>query len=108
MSSVVRASAGHMNTERIEVATEFSDAQIAQTFLHHRVLIVPVVDAERRVLGVMTRSDFFRAAPRAFWLPADGCAARPNCAGHGRRALTLATEDLRNGFEPATSCMPGE
>jgi CBS domain-containing protein len=55
-----------MNTERIEVATEFSDAQIAETFLHHRVLIVPVVDAERRVLGVITRSDFFRAAAEGF------------------------------------------
>lgn len=56
----------YLNTERIDVATEFSDAQIAETFLHHRVLIVPVVDAQRRVLGVITRSDFFRAAAERF------------------------------------------
>jgi len=49
-----------MNTEHIEVGPDFSDAQIAEIFLHHRVLLVPVVE-ERRVLGVITRSDFFRA-----------------------------------------------
>ena len=54
-----------MNTERIEVGTEFSDAQVAETFLHHRVVIIPVVD-ERRVVGVITRSDFFRAVAERF------------------------------------------
>jgi CBS domain-containing protein len=33
--------------------------QIAETFLHHRVLIIPVV-RQRRVAGVITRADFFR------------------------------------------------
>jgi CBS domain-containing protein len=61
-SEEVRA---HMNTERIEVGTEFSDAQVAETFLHHRVLIVPVVD-DRQVLGIITRSDFFRAVAERF------------------------------------------
>jgi CBS-domain-containing membrane protein len=56
----------YMNTERVDVGTEFSDAQIAETFLHHRVLIIPVVDADRRILGVVTRSDFFRAAAERF------------------------------------------
>jgi CBS domain-containing protein len=55
----------YMNTERIEVGTEFSDAQVAETFLHHRVLIVPVVD-DRRVVGVITRGDFFRAVAQRF------------------------------------------
>jgi CBS domain-containing protein len=49
-----------MNTEHIEVGADFSDAQVAEIFLHHRVLLVPVVE-ERRVVGVITRSDFFRA-----------------------------------------------
>jgi CBS domain-containing protein len=47
------------NTEHVEVGTDYSDAQLAETFLHHRVLIVPVVD-QRLVAGVVTRLDFFR------------------------------------------------
>ena len=50
----------HMNTEHVDVTGDFSDAQIAETFLHHRVLIIPVVN-DRRVTGVITRSDFFHA-----------------------------------------------
>jgi CBS domain-containing protein len=55
----------YMNTERIEVGTDFSDAQVAETFLHHCVLIVPVVD-DRRVVGLITRADFFRAVATRF------------------------------------------
>lgn len=50
----------HMNTEKIAVPTDFSDAQVAETVLHHRVLIVPVVDGQRRVQGLITRTDFSR------------------------------------------------
>jgi acetoin utilization protein AcuB len=49
-----------MNTEHVEVGPDFSDAQVAEIFLHHRILLVPVVD-HHRVLGVITRNDFFRA-----------------------------------------------
>jgi CBS domain-containing protein len=55
----------HMNTEHIDVGTDFSDAQVAETFLHHRVLIVPVVES-RRVQGVITRADFFRRLGERF------------------------------------------
>ncbi len=55
----------HMNTEHVDVGTDFSDAQVAETFLHHRVLIVPVTE-DGRVVGVVTRSDFFRALARRF------------------------------------------
>jgi CBS domain-containing protein len=48
----------YMHTEHIDVGTDFSDAQLAETFLHHRVLIIPVVDAGQ-VQGVVTRADFF-------------------------------------------------
>ena len=51
----------HANTEAIAAGGDHSDAQVAETFLHHRVLIIPVVDADRRVAGIVTRSDFFRA-----------------------------------------------
>jgi CBS domain-containing protein len=50
---------GYMNTEHVAVEEDFSDVQIAETFLHHRVLIIPVV-RQRRVSGVITRADFFR------------------------------------------------
>ncbi|MBB4662037.1 CBS domain-containing protein [Conexibacter arvalis] len=49
----------YTNREPIAVTEGFSDAELAETFLHHRVLIVPVVDAERRVIGVVTRRTFF-------------------------------------------------
>ena len=48
----------YVNTEHVAVGEDFSDVQIAETFLHHRVLIIPVVQ-ERHVSGVITRADFF-------------------------------------------------
>ena len=51
----------YANTEPVAAGPDWSDAQLAETFLHHRVLIVPILDEDRRVVGVVTRSDFFRA-----------------------------------------------
>ena len=51
----------HLNRERIALGEDYSDAGLAERFLHHRVLIVPVLDRARRVAGVVTRGDFFRA-----------------------------------------------
>ena len=56
----------YSNRERITAGPEASDTQVAETFLHHRVLIVPMVDADERVLGVVTRSDFFKALAERF------------------------------------------
>ena len=55
----------YMNTERIAADRGYSDAQLAETFLHHRVLIIPIVE-DRRVCGVVTRWDFFRALAERF------------------------------------------
>jgi acetoin utilization protein AcuB len=55
----------YMHTEHIDVGPDFSDAQIAETFLHHRVLIIPVVDSGQ-VKGVITRADFFRRLGERF------------------------------------------
>jgi len=52
--------ARHMNTEHVEVPDDVSDVQLAEIFLHHRVLIAPVV-RDRRPVGVVPRSAFFRA-----------------------------------------------
>ena len=50
----------YMNTEHVDVGPDYSDAQLAETFMHHRVLVIPVAD-EGRVTGIVTRWDFFRA-----------------------------------------------
>jgi CBS domain-containing protein len=55
----------HMNTEHIDVGPDFSDAEVAEIFLHHRVLVVPVVD-DGRVQGLLTRRDFFRVLAERF------------------------------------------
>lgn len=49
----------HMTTEHVDVGADYSDTQIAEIFLHHRVLLVPVIDGGI-VQGVITRSDFVR------------------------------------------------
>jgi CBS domain-containing protein len=50
----------YMTTEHVEVPANFSYAQLAETFLHHRVAVIPVVD-DGHVTGAVTRRDFVRA-----------------------------------------------
>ena len=59
----------HMNTEHVDVGPDYSDTQVAEIFLHHRVLVVPVVD-DGRVTGLITRREFFRALAERFVNPA--------------------------------------
>jgi CBS domain-containing protein len=54
-----------MNTEHVDVGPDFSDVELAEIFLHHRVLIIPVTE-DKRVIGLVTRSDFFRAVAERF------------------------------------------
>jgi CBS domain-containing protein len=49
-----------MHADHLEASTDVSDLQLAETFLHHDVLIVPICDAGT-VIGVITRRDFFNA-----------------------------------------------
>jgi CBS-domain-containing membrane protein len=53
--------ARHAFTEHVDVGADFSDAELAEIFLHHRVSVIPVLDENRRVMGIITRRDFFRA-----------------------------------------------
>jgi len=55
-----------MNAEHVDVSEDYSDAQVAETFLHHRVLLLPIVDRGKRVVGVITRGAFFRAIVERF------------------------------------------
>jgi CBS domain-containing protein len=57
--------AKHMNTEHVDVPEDASDVQVAETFLHHRVLIVPV-RGDDGLKGVITRSDFFTQLAERF------------------------------------------
>ena len=60
--------AKHMNTEHIDVGEDFSDTQLAEIFLHHRVLIIPIVDGGQ-VTGIVTREDFSRALAERLTAP---------------------------------------
>ena len=55
----------HMYTEHVHVDRNFSDLAVAEIFMHHRVLIVPVTH-DGRVVGVITRADFFRSVAKRF------------------------------------------
>jgi CBS domain-containing protein len=54
--------AGHVDVD----ADDYADAEIAEIFLHHRVLLVPVLDRDKRPVGVILRRDFFRAMAERF------------------------------------------
>ena len=48
----------YLTTDHVNVEDDYSDTQLAEIFLHHRVLIVPIATAGR-VHAVVTRSDFY-------------------------------------------------
>lgn len=49
-----------LTTDHVVVEDEYSDTQLAEIFLHHRVLIAPIA-TNGRVHALITRGDFFRA-----------------------------------------------
>ncbi|HEX6229316.1 MAG TPA: hypothetical protein VFZ41_07620 [Solirubrobacterales bacterium] len=54
-----------LTTDHVLVEDDYSDTQLAELFLHHRVLIVPIA-TEGRVHAVVTRHDFFCALVERF------------------------------------------
>ncbi len=50
----------HLTTDHVVVEDEYSDTQLAEIFLHHRVLIAPIA-TRGRVHALVTRGEFFRA-----------------------------------------------
>jgi CBS domain-containing protein len=50
----------YLTTDHVLVEDDYSDTQLAELFLHHRVLIIPIATAGR-VHAVVTRADFFKA-----------------------------------------------
>lgn len=49
----------YLTTDHVLLKDDYSDTQLAETFLHHRVLVVPLA-ADGKVHAVITRNDFFR------------------------------------------------
>jgi CBS domain-containing protein len=48
----------YLTTDPVLVKDDYSDTQLVEIFLHHRVLVVPIATAGR-VHAVITRHDFF-------------------------------------------------
>lgn len=49
----------HMTTDHVDLGSDASDVAVAETFLHHRVAIIPITK-NGQVIGVVARRDFFR------------------------------------------------
>lgn len=50
----------YLTTDHVLVEDDYSDTHVAELFLHHRVLVIPIATGGK-VHAVVTRSDFFRA-----------------------------------------------
>lgn len=50
----------HLTTDHVLLKDDYSDTQLAEVFLHHRVLVIPIA-SDGKVHAVVTRNDFFRA-----------------------------------------------
>ncbi len=59
----------HLTTDHVVVDDEYSDTQLAELFLHHRVLVIPIATAGR-VHALVTRADFFAALVERFGVAA--------------------------------------
>ena len=55
----------YLTTDHVLVEDTYSDTQLAELFLHHRVLIVPIATGGR-VHAIVTRHDFFCALVERF------------------------------------------
>jgi CBS domain-containing protein len=49
----------YLTTDHVLVEDDYSDTHVAELFLHHRVLIIPIA-TEGKVHAVVTRNDFFK------------------------------------------------
>ena len=59
----------YLTTDHVLVEDDYSDTQLAELFLHHRVLVIPIASTGR-VHAIVTRGDFFAALVERFGGPA--------------------------------------
>jgi len=55
----------YLTKDAVVVDDDYSDTQLAELFLHHRVLVIPIAK-EGRIHAVVTRNAFFRELVRRF------------------------------------------
>jgi predicted transcriptional regulator len=55
----------YLTTDHVVVEDDYSDTLLAEQFLHHRVLIIPIA-TKGKVHAVVTRNGFFRALAERF------------------------------------------
>ncbi len=55
----------YLTQDQVVVEDEYSDTQLAELFLHHRVLIIPIA-TQGKVHAVVTRHDFFQGLMTRF------------------------------------------
>jgi len=55
----------YLTTDAVLVEDDYSDTQLAELFLHHRVLIIPIATSGR-IHALVTRHDFFQTLVRRF------------------------------------------
>ena len=55
----------YLTREAVVVEDDYSDTQLAELFLHHRVLIIPIA-TKGKVHAVVTRHEFFQALVARF------------------------------------------
>ena len=92
-----------MTTRVITVTADRPVSEIAKLLLKHRISAVPVVDADGRLLGIVSEGDLMRRedagteAPRSWWLrvfsTADEAAA-DFAKSHGRLAREVMTRKV--------------
>ncbi len=61
----------YLTDDAVLVEDDFSDTQLAELFLHHRVLVIPIATSGR-VHAVVTRHDYFHALVARFVRRASG------------------------------------
>ncbi|HEX6117641.1 MAG TPA: CBS domain-containing protein [Solirubrobacterales bacterium] len=61
----------YLTKDSVLVEDDYSDTQLAELFLHHRVLVIPIA-TEGRVHAIVTRQDFFHALVARFVSRASG------------------------------------
>jgi len=57
--------ARYLTTDHVLVEDDYSDTQLAELFLHHRVLVIPIA-TKGKVHAVVTRADYFAALAERF------------------------------------------
>jgi CBS domain-containing protein len=92
-----------MTTNVVTVQPDTGVPEIARLLLKHRISAVPVVDADRRVLGIVSEGDLMRRAEtdtesrHSWWLEAIFTTqdrAEEYIKTHGRKAGDLMTRDV--------------